>query len=98
MTLTLEQITPERIRELSNERDEQKLLSLVRTEVMRLADEFEVAKSFAEEMLARCQIRAWKMHNLGVEKDELATLFNVSERTIAQWLKSPVSVVMTGGN
>jgi hypothetical protein len=96
MAITLDQITPEKIRELSDERDEQKITALVRAEVISLADEFHVAKQFAEELQARCQIRAWKMRNHGMAKDELANIFNVPVKTITAWLKFHAAVVHEG--
>jgi hypothetical protein len=96
MAITLDQITPEKIRELSDERDEQKITALVRAEVISLADEFHVAKQFAEELQARCQIRAWKMRNHGMGKDELADIFNVPVKTITAWLKFHAAVVHEG--
>ena len=96
MVLTLDQITPEKIRELSDERDEQKITALVRAEVISLADEFHVAKQFAEELQARCQIRAWKMRNHGMSKDELADIFNVPVKTVTEWMKFHALVVQGG--
>ena len=96
MELKLEQVTPEKIRELCEERAEQRLESLVRAEVIALAEEFQIAKQFAEEMQARCQIRAFKLSNLGYGKAELAELFDVPARTVGDWLKQDIAVTVRG--
>jgi len=92
MKLTLDEITPERILELTNGVEEQRLTALIRANVVALADEFQAAKQHATELQTLCQIRALKMCHLGYNKSELSDVFNVPLTTINKWLKAPIEV------
>ena len=96
MKLQLHEITPELIRELSDRLEADEIRSLVRAEVRELSEEFRQAKVKATELLARCQIRAIKLDNLGVERKEIASMFDVPVRTVASWIRSDVTVMVRG--
>lgn len=92
MKLQLHDITPELVRELSDRLEADEVRSLIRAEVRELAQQFEQAKVEATQLLARCQIRAIKLDNLGVDREEIAHMFDVPVRTVAAWIRSDVAV------
>tara|TARA_R110002096_G_scaffold40770_3_gene110812 strand:+ start:9778 stop:10077 length:300 start_codon:yes stop_codon:yes gene_type:complete len=96
MEITFDQITPELMRELSAEAEERKLYRLTQHEVRSLGDELDVAVTHASRVLARCQLRAMRLDNLGVEVAEIANMFNVPVKTVRKWLRSPVRVEIQG--
>lgn len=87
MELHLDEITPGNLIMVAANREEMKLRNLVRSEAIALGDEFGASKLYAEQLLAKCQWRAIRMHNLGYTKDELAEIFNVATKEVAKWLK-----------
>jgi DNA-binding transcriptional regulator YiaG len=96
MEITLDEITPELMQELSAEVEEQKLSALTQYEVRSLGDELDVAVTYASQVLARCQLRAIRLDNLGVEVPEIANMFDMPVRTVRKWLRSPVRVELEG--
>jgi len=96
MEITLDEITPELMEELAAEAEEQHLYMLTQYEVRSLGDELEVAVTHASRLLARCQLRAIRLDNLGVDVAEIANMFGVSVRTVRKWLRSPVRVELSG--
>ena len=96
MEITLDEITPELMGELSDEREEQKLSARTQYEVRSLGDELDSAVTYASQVLARCQLRAIRLDNLGVEVPEIASMFDMPVRTVRKWLRSPVRVELEG--
>ncbi len=92
MKVALADITPELVRKLSDDLEEQKIISLAKSEVRALGDELDAAVQFASGLLARCQLRAKKLEVAGVEPREIARMFDVPARTVTAWLKSDVKV------
>lgn len=97
MQVKLHEITPELVRELSEKLEQDELRSLVRAEVRQLADDYKIALDEAQQLLARCQIRAIKLHNLGVEVDEIAQMFDEPKRVVTKWISSDISVSTSWG-
>jgi len=87
MELHLDEVTTNNLIMVAADREEMKLRNLVRSEAMSLGDEFGATKLYAEQLLAKCQWRAIRMHNLGYTRDELAQIFNVATKEMAKWLK-----------
>ena len=87
MELKLDEITPGNLIMVAADREEMKLRNLVRSEAMALGDEFGASKLYAEQLLAKCQWRAIRMHNHGYTRDELAQIFNVATKEMSKWLK-----------
>lgn len=98
MQVKLDDITPELVRELSDEREESRLQSLLHVELRQLSEEFEDARRRANRVLARCQLRAIKLHNLGVDVDEISHMFGQPKRVVSKWVSSDVEVPVTGLN
>lgn len=92
MKLKLQDITPELVRELTDEAEEQRIVSLTKQEIRALADELDSAVKYASGVLARCQLRAKRLEIAGADAREIAHMFDVPARTVTAWLKSPVKV------
>ena len=92
MEIKLEDITPELVKELTDEVEEQKLRALTLEEIRSLGDELDSAVEYASGVLARCQLRAKRLEIAGVEAREIARMFDMPARTVTAWLKSPVEV------
>ena len=92
----LHEITPELVRELSDELEAQEIRSLVAAEVRDLSDRYKAAMIETAELLARCQVRAIKLENLGVSRSEVARMFDVNVRTVAKWVRSDIRIPVKG--
>ena len=92
----LHEITPELVRELSGELETDELRSLVAAEVRELSDRYKYAQVETMELLARCQVRAIKLDNLGVSRSEVARMFDVDVRTVSKWLRSEIQIPVKG--
>jgi len=90
------EITPELVRELSDELEAEEIRSLVAAEVRDLSDRYKLAQVETAELLARCQVRAIKLENLGVSKSEVARMFDVNVRTVAKWVRSNLVIPVKG--
>jgi predicted ArsR family transcriptional regulator len=83
----LNQVTPELLREMEQEREEQNLRRLIRDNVMQLGRQYRQAYSEAFNLEVRCKLRARQLHDYGFEPKELQELFGVEKRVINRWLK-----------
>ena len=92
----LHEITPDLVRELSDELEAEEIRSLVAAEVRELSDRHKLATLHTAELLARCQVRAIKLENLGVSRSEVARMFDVSVRTVAKWVRSDIKIPVKG--
>jgi DNA-binding transcriptional regulator YiaG len=92
----LHEITPELVRELSNQIETDELRSLIAAEVRELSDCYKFAQVETMELLARCQVRAIKLDNLGVSRSEVARMFDVDVRTVSKWLRSEIQIPVKG--
>jgi DNA-binding transcriptional regulator YiaG len=96
MMVKLHEITPELVRELSDKLEQDEIRSLIAAEVRSLSDQWKSAEIETMELLARCQVRAIKLTNLGVPKSEVARMFDVSVRTVGKWIKSTIQIPVRG--
>jgi DNA-binding transcriptional regulator YiaG len=92
----LHEITPDLVRELCDELEADEIRSLVAAEVRDLSDRYKAAMIETAELLARCQVRAIKLENLGVSRSEVARMFDVDVRTVAKWVRSDVQIPVKG--
>ena len=92
----LHEITPDLVRELSEELEQDELRSLVAAEVRELSEQYKFSTIETMELLARCQVRAIKLENLGVSRSEVARMFDVSVGTVAKWVRSDVQIPVKG--
>jgi len=92
----LHEITPDLVRELCDELEADEIRSLVAAEVRDLSDRYKAAMIETAELLARCQVRAIKLENLGVSRSEVARMFDVNVRTVAKWVRSDIRIPVKG--
>lgn len=92
----LHEITPELVRELSDGLERDEIRSLMAVEVRALSDEYKFSTLENMELLARCQVRAIKLENLGVSRSEVARMFDVDVKTVAKWVRSVVQIPVKG--
>jgi len=92
MKVKLEEITPDLVRELSDQNDEQSLHVLTREETRALTHELEYTIMVASQLQARCQMRAKRLEHLGMSSRDIADMFDVSVRTVAKWLRSSIEI------
>jgi DNA-binding transcriptional regulator YiaG len=92
----LHEITPELVRELSDELEAEEVRSLIAAEVRALSDRHKLAQLESAQLLARCQVRAIKLENLGVSRSEVARMFDVNVRTVAKWVRSDIQIHVEG--
>jgi len=92
----MHEITPDLVRELSDQLEADEIRSLVAAEVRDLSDRHKSAMIETAELLARCQARAIKLENLGVSRSEVARMFDVSVRTVAKWVRSDLVIPVKG--
>lgn len=95
MKVELHKITPELVRELSETLERDEIRSLIRSEVRQLSDNFKSAKQVASDLLARCQIRAIKLANLGVRPADIAEMFDEDVKVVKKWITSDIHVPLT---
>ena len=96
MTIQLHEITPALIEQLLEQSEEDRLRSLVRSEVQTLARQYKRAKAEYDDLLNCCKMRARRLHNLGVDHEAIAEMFEVPVRTIGAWVRSSVTVIAKG--
>ena len=92
MEIKLDEITPETLEAVAKEWEESKLSSLFKVNVISLADELGAAKMHANYLLAKCRMRAIRMHDMGYDKADIAELFNVEVAEMTRWLRSDADV------
>jgi DNA-binding transcriptional regulator YiaG len=92
MKVELQEVTPELIRELSDQNDEQRLYVLTMEETRALTNELNYAIMVASQLQARCQMRAKRLEHLGMSRTEIADMFDVPVRTVAKWLRSNIDI------
>ena len=92
MKVELKELTPELIRELSDQNDEQRLYVLTMEETRALTNELNYAIMVASQLQARCQMRAKRLEHLGMSRTEIADMFDVNVRTVAKWLRSKIEI------
>jgi DNA-directed RNA polymerase specialized sigma24 family protein len=92
MKVKLDEITPDMVRELSDQNEEQRLHVLTREETRALNHELNYAIMVASQLQARCQMRAKRLQYLGMNTSEIADMFDVPVRTAAKWLRSTIEI------
>lgn len=92
----IHEITPELVKELSDKLEANEIRSLIAAEVRELSDRYKYAQLETMELKARCQVRAIKLKNLGVKRDEIARMFDVDVNTVSKWLRSAIEIPVEG--
>jgi phage terminase Nu1 subunit (DNA packaging protein) len=86
MKIKIEDITTEKLVEIDNERKADRLLDLTTSELKELAEKQQEAASYLNTLNTEIQMRILRAHSLGVDKKELAKIFNVTTRQITKWI------------
>jgi phage terminase Nu1 subunit (DNA packaging protein) len=86
MKIKIEDITTEKLVEIDNERKADRLLDLTTSELKELAKKQQEAASYLNTLNTEIQMRILRAHSLGVDKKELAKIFNVATRQITKWI------------
>ncbi len=84
--IKIEDITTEKLVEIDNERKADRLLDLTTSELKKLAEKQQEAASYLNTLNTEIQMRILRAHSLGVDKKELAKIFNVTTRQITKWI------------
>jgi hypothetical protein len=85
--ISLEDITPEYIAHLEDEKKNEHLEQLTRETVMELADSYHTLKYEFSVVETSCRIRAIRLRECGMDEKEIAELFQVRLGTVRRWLK-----------
>lgn len=85
--IALEEITPEYIAQLEQEKNEYHLDQLVRESVVELADQYHNIKYQFNLIETNCKIRAMKLVEIGWDLKDIAELFGVRVTTVRRWVK-----------
>lgn len=93
--ITLSEFTPEKCRELTDERDGRKEINHNRLSTERLQQSLKAAKREVEFLQAKSRLRAKSMKKEGMPVTEIAEWFDESVATIYKWLQSPLEIVLT---
>jgi len=93
--ITLEELTPEKMVELTKERDDRKEVNHNRLAVERLRQELHEAEREVEFLHAKRELRAKSLKKDGMPVAQIAEWFNVSVPTVYNWLRSPLEIVLT---
>jgi len=85
--MRVEEITREKLDEVADEWEENRLIQLARHEVIALSERFKAARVAENRLNNQCMIRARRLVMLGFDKKEIQELFDVDRRTVNKWLK-----------
>jgi hypothetical protein len=95
LMIWIDEITPEKIRELTDERDENKEINHNRLATERLQQSLKAARREVEFLEAKSKLRAKSLSKDGMSVIKIAEWLDESEATINDWLQSPLEVVLT---
>jgi DNA-binding transcriptional regulator YiaG len=84
--IKIEDITTEKLIEIDDQREADRLLDLTISALKELAEKQQEAASYLNTLNTEVQMRILRAHSLGVDKKELAKIFNVTTRQITKWI------------
>jgi len=93
--IKISEFTPEKARELADERDVVKATNLSRLSAERLQQEVHEAEREVHYLHAKRQLRTRELRGSGMLVPEIAEWFRVSVPTVYNWLKAPLEIVLT---
>lgn len=86
--IKLENITPETLYDISEEWERVRVAELLRDDIVELGKELAEREYQLEISDLRCRVKAVSLyHHYGMEKREIAKLFDVPVRRVTKWLK-----------
>jgi DNA-binding transcriptional regulator YiaG len=86
LAVTLGEITPEKLEEISEKLQDMKLVEVTMTNLQKVAEERKLAEQRFNEINTDAQIRAIRAHNLGFSTKEIADIFGMTTRQVTKWL------------
>jgi len=86
MAVSLEEITPEKLEEISKHLEDVKLMDLTLASLKKVAREREEAARVFNEINMDSQIRAMRAYSLGFSKKEIAEIFGMTTRQVTKWI------------
>ena len=84
--VTLEEITPEKLEEISEQLQNIRLMDLTLASLQKVALERDEAAQAFNEINLDAQMRAMRAYNLGFTKKEIADIFGMTTRQVAKWI------------
>jgi hypothetical protein len=82
-----EDITPDKLDEVSREWDQARIYAVTRAEVLVKGNQYRAAVSHVGQLEMQCMLRARRLCMLGMTRKEIGELFGVGRKKINQWLK-----------
>ncbi|AUV61444.1 HTH protein [Pontimonas phage phiPsal1] len=82
-----EDITVDKLDEVSREWDQNRIYAVTRGEVVIKGDQYRAAVARASELEIQCMLRARRLCMWGITRKEIGELFGVDQRTVNKWLK-----------
>jgi len=92
--ITLDEITPEKMVELTKERDDNREVNHNRLAVERLRQELREAEREVEFLQAKRELRSKSLKKDGMSTAQIAEWWGVSVATVYNWLRSPLEIVL----
>jgi DNA-binding transcriptional regulator YiaG len=86
MAVTLDEITPEKLQEISEKMQDVRLMDLTLKSLEKVAAERNEAARVFNEINLDAQLRAMRAHSLGFTKQEIAEIFGMTTRQVSKWI------------
>ena len=86
MSVTLDEITPEKLEEISKHLENVRLMDLTLASLQKVARERNEAARVFNEVNLDAQLRAMRAHSLGFSKKEIADIFGMTTRQVTKWI------------
>jgi DNA-binding transcriptional regulator YiaG len=86
MSVTLDEITPEKLEEISKHLEDVKLMDLTLASLKKVARERSEAARVFDEINLNSQMRAMRAYSLGFSKKEIAEIFGMTTRQVTKWI------------
>lgn len=88
MRVKVKNITPEVLDQVAAEWEEEKIMSLIRANVVKLANEMHESRAQTSNLEMRAKIRAMRLYyDHKMSKKEIAELFGITTYEVTKWLK-----------
>ena len=84
--VTLEEITPEKLEEISEQLQNIRLMDLTLASLQKVALERDRAAQAFNEINLDAQMRAIRAYGLGFTKKEIADIFGMTTRQVTKWI------------
>jgi DNA-binding transcriptional regulator YiaG len=86
MSVTLGEITPEKLEEISERLQDMKLVEITMSNLQKVAEERNLAEQKFNKINTDAQIRAIRAYNIGFSQKEIGDIFGMTARQVTKWL------------